>query len=149
MTEPFDVQARIVELRVRNGWSVAEMARECDISRGALEKYIRGTARPAFESIWKICKRTGCTPNWLVFGVDMDKTAIHDALVAACTHSGHTVVQRVLSLIDEGNTAAQIAEKLRLHGTVNTSVEAAMPWVHFFEEKILDAAKVTAPKIGD
>lgn len=74
------VPARLAEVMSRHGWNVGEMAEKCDVSRSAMDKYLRGEQQPGLEVIISICRGTNIAPTWLLFGYG-DDTNLSDTLV--------------------------------------------------------------------
>jgi transcriptional regulator with XRE-family HTH domain len=136
MSAANDLGNRITELMKRHGWGVVEMARECGVARGSLEKYLRGDAKPGFDTIVKICRRTSVSPNWLVMGNEMDREALYDAMYGAAVHSAHNMSEKVRELIKLGRSTEEINDFLTKRGTINVASDCAKPWAHAFTDSL-------------
>ena len=121
------------------------MARQCEVARGSLEKYLRGDAKPGFDTIVKICRRTGVSPNWLVLGNEMDRETLYDAMYAAAVHSAHDMSEKVRELIKLGRSPEEISDFLTKRGTINVASDCAKPWAYTFTDLVWKKFEEPAP----
>lgn len=63
------VPQRLRQIMSERDWTIAQMAETCDVSRSAMEKYLKGVQSPGMEAILSICDGCGVSPNWLLLGL--------------------------------------------------------------------------------
>ena len=74
INEAFGMRVRVALAAARVGRS--ELARACNVSPQAVQRWCDGTSFPSSENLMKICALTGCSAEWIMWphAVDISST---------------------------------------------------------------------------
>lgn len=109
-----EISERLKEILAIKNWSVAEMARRCDVSRGAMEKYISGISKPGLDAFYSICVGTEVTPNWLLFGAKDHNFIDKDKLQSLLTQCAYRALDSALDKIKASESPPETLEQIKL-----------------------------------
>jgi transcriptional regulator with XRE-family HTH domain len=91
-------------------WTQEKMARECSISKSALEKYLAGS-NPSLDAVRSICKTCHVSADWLLFGGDRKHELPVPIMMSIMLDMGSDTIRSVAThLRDRDDMKAALAE---------------------------------------